>query len=594
MINLKDGLRRHLTLAAYGALCGLIFWLLVRDGEVVGDAQTAAATAVAIAGVILAFTLSGVRSRWSALFAVMCGTIAGGVVWWNLRAGPQADSSAYGTGFVWQYLCLFAALAIALPAYQTVRDEDRRRLPYETLHQHSWGNIVIAMGAGGFVLAVSLLFALWASLFNLIGVKIFGELFAKPVFSAVIGGATVSLGISLAREWSAVMNAMQRALVSVLSVLTPFLAFVLLLFLCFLPVTGLSVLWDTTRHATPLMLGAVLFALLLANAVVRETNGQAPSFRILRSGAAALGFVMLPLAVIAAVSTGRRIDAYGLMPDRMWAMIFTGFAIAYGLCYLWPLIRGFNGWADAVRTANVRLGLALGAVFLLLATPVIDFREISARNQTARLMSGKAPVETFDFAALKFDLGAPGRDALSDLRGIGDHPQAKRIRQEVARIDKTPSPWEAHASREAADAATQTRAALKRMSVYGGKRAIPTTLIDYLSNPDIDFDHQLKACGGTRSRCMAVIADLNEDGREDAVFFRERCTQAEEKPTCWSTTYAYSQTADGWREGLGREGTYFSDSDGSIIKALEAGKLDIVPRDGVELRVNGKRVAGID
>ncbi len=595
MIDLENSQRRHLVLTAAGALCGLAVWLLTRGSGPVGDIRTAAATGVCIAGAALAFTLSSVRPLWSAGFAAGCGAVAAGVVYWNLVAGPQADSSGgYDPGFAWQYLCLAAALGIALPVFQTARDEGRWRLPYAGLHARSWEDIVVAIGAGGFQIAVALLFALWAGLFKLIGVDFFAELFDEPAFIAVIGGVSIALGISLMRDWPSVIAAMQKALMAVLSVLAPLLALVLLLFLAFLPVTGLSKLWETTRHATPLMLGAVLFALLLVNTVIKDANDQLSSARVVRFGAAGLALAMLPLAVIAAVSTGIRIDAYGLMPERIWAMIFTAFAIAYGLSYLWPLVRRFEGWADTVRTANVRLALALGVMFLLLATPLIDFRAISANNQVARLLSGRDAPDTFDFAALKFDLGAPGRDALSDLRGIGDHPQAKRIRWEVARIDKTPSRWEAHTSREAADAATQTRAALKRMSVYGGKRAMPTTLIDYLSNPAIDFDHQLKACGVTRSRCMAVIADLNEDGREDAVFFRERCTQAEEKPTCWSTTYAYSQTADGWHEGLGREGTYFSDSDGSIIKALEAGKLEIVPRDGVELRVNGKRVAGAD
>jgi len=512
-------------------------------------------------------------------------------------AGPEADSSgAYDPGFGWQYLCLAAALGMALPVFQTLRDEGGWHLPYAGLHARSWETIVVAIGAGGFLLALALLFALWAGLFELIGVGFFADMFTKPAFIAVVGGASIALGISLVRDWPSVIAAMQKALMAVLSVLAPLLAAALLLFLAFLPVTGLSRLWETTRHATPLMLGAVLFALLLANTVIKDRSDQLPSARVLRFGAAGLAFAILPLAVIAAISTGIRISTYGLMPERLWAMIFTAFAIAYGLSYLWPLVRRFEGWADAVRTANVRLGLALGAIFLLLAMPVIDFRTISAKNQAARLLGSKVAPEDFDFAALMFDLGAPGRDALGELGNASDHPQAAAIQRELARVYSMKSRWEARTGREANAAAIRMRRALERTPVYGGRRKIPQDLIKYLTAIESGFKDLPNDCADTpKLRCMVVIADLTGDGLEDAVFFRETCEPVSGKPMCWHSTYTYRQTAEGWREGLhGRGPGYFSESHGSIITALEGNRLEIVPREGMELRVNGKRVSGMD
>ncbi|MBB4630623.1 DUF4153 domain-containing protein [Sphingosinicella soli] len=596
MIDLGDGQRRHLVLMVAGALCGLAFWWLTHGSGPVGDIRTVAATGVCIAGAALAFTLSGVRPLWSAGFAAGCGAVAAGIVYWNLVAGPQADSSgSYDPWFAWQYLCLAAALGIALPVFQTVRDEGGWRLPYAGLHARSWEDIVVAIGAGGFQLAVTLLFALWASLFELIGVEFFSDVFEKPVFITVVGGASIALGISLVRDWPSVIAAMQKALMAVLSVFAPLLAFVLLLFLSFLPVTGLSKLWETTRHATPLMLGALLFALLLVNTVIKDANDQLSSARAMRFGATRLAFAMLPLAVIAAISTGIRVDASGLMPERIWAMIFTGFAIAYGLAYLWPLVRRFEGWADTVRTANVRLALALGVVFLLLSTPILDFRTISAENQAARLLSGKVAPDDFDFAALMFDLGAPGRDALGELADVEDHPQSEAIRHEIGQIYRTSSRWEARTRRAARETAPRLRQTFDRMPVYPSGKKLPEGLIAYLVESDDRPPTWLSGCGENENLlCAAVVADLTGDGLEDAVFISETCEIVSGSRTCWNDTDAYRQKADGWHAGLRPGDAYHSNTEGPIIKALKSGKLEIAPREGMELRVNGKLVAGAD
>lgn len=593
MIDLENSQRRHLVLTAAGALCGLVVWLLTRESGPFDDIRTAEATGTCIAGAALAFTLSGVRPLWSAYFAVACGAVSAGIVYWNLVAGPQADSSGgYDSGFAWQYLCLAAALGIALPVFQTARDEGGWRLPYARLHARSWENIVVAIGAGGFQLAVALLFALWAGLFELIGIEFFADLFEKPAFISVVGCASIALGISLVRDWPSVIAAMQKALMAVLSVLAPLLAAALLLFLAFLPVTGLSKLWETTRYATPLMLGAVLFGLLLVNTVIKDRNDQLSPARAVRFGASGLAFAMLPLAVIAVVSTGIRIDTYGLMPERIWAMIFTAFAIAYGLSYLWPLVRRFEGWADTVRTANVRLALALGAVFLLLATPIIDFRAISAKNQTARLLSGKASPDTFDFAALKFDLGAPGRDALGDLRAVENHSQAAAIRRNVMEIDKASSRWQAEMGRNAIAAAARLRKAVKHMPIYPAGKKMPPDLIAYIEQRERYRHDSVDDCDKDGpKKCALLIADLTGDGRDDAVFFSETCQAG----SCYSSNLAFSRTTSGWQNGLGRESRQYSvRDDGSILKALEAGKHEIVPRGGMELRVNGKRVIAAD
>ena len=132
----------------------------------------------------------------------------------------------------------------------------------------------------------------------------------------------------------------------------------------------------------------------------------------LRWSAMALAAVMLPLALVAAVSTGLRIDQHGLTPARLWAVAFIAVAVAYALVYLLALVRGRSGWAGRLRADNIRLALGLCALALLLATPLLSFGALSTRDQLARLESGRIAPERFDWAALRYDFGPSGRRAL--------------------------------------------------------------------------------------------------------------------------------------------------------------------------------------
>ena len=112
---------------------------------------------------------------------------------------------------------------------------------------------------------------------------------------------------------------------------------------------------------------------------------------MLRWAAMALGAVMLPLAFVAAVSTGKRIGQYGFTPDRLWARgRSVAIAAAFALAYLYALVRGRAGWAGtafARPMSGSPIGICLLALFL--ALPIVSFGAISTRDQLARLESGQ-------------------------------------------------------------------------------------------------------------------------------------------------------------------------------------------------------------
>ena len=415
---------RSLLLAVVGAAVALAVQQLVAvapGGPPTGNAHLALATLLAVGGVAFGFVVERTRLHWSLGFAAAAGTVIAAVVYWN---------GGWGYPDNWRLVCAALTVAIAAPLFQAWRDArapgaPRFALAYPAVHDHAWTNVLLFLAALLFVGIVWLLMFLLSALFNLIGIDALEKLLRNDQFGAVLVGGAFGGAVGLLRDRSAVLSTLQRVVMTILSVLAPVLAAGLLLFLLALPFTGLAPLWQATKSTTPILLSCIIGALLLINAVIGDRPEDVSRLAVLRWAAAVLALAMLPLAVIAAVSTGLRINQYGLTPDRLWALVFIGFAKAYGLAYLLALLRARGGWPVRVRIANLRLAVALCGVALLLSTPLINFGAISTRDQLARLASGRTPADKFDWSALRFDFGASGEAAVKRLVTEGKTPEIR-------------------------------------------------------------------------------------------------------------------------------------------------------------------------
>lgn len=256
------------------------------------------------------------------------------------------------------------------------------------------------------------------------------------------------------------------------------LAVGLLAFLVALPFTGLTPLWAATRATTPILLGCIIGALILANAVLGDSP---PDERrgALGWSAMALGVAMLPLGIIAAVSTGLRIAQYGLTPERLWAVVFAAIACAYGLAYLVALLRARGGWGMPVRVANLRLGIALCGLAFLLSTPLLSFNALATRDQLARLRDGRTPAAKFDLAALRFDFGAPGKAAVTRLARDGATPAIRAAATDALKAENRWSARAVLAVRERADTLDA------RMRILPAKVPLPAWLRDGVAKIDV-------------------------------------------------------------------------------------------------------------
>jgi hypothetical protein len=501
----EDWPLRPIVLGAIGLATGLAVHFLVKDQSFrtteLSALRLAELAALLVAAGMFGFTAE--RRSWLAPlgFALVAGAVAAGVVYWN------GEPDAWSGGDGWRMLSLFLALAIAAPLFQAARDAypaAETRLPYASVHDHAWTNVVLWFACWVFVGIVFALMWLLAALFDLIEVEFLRRLLEKQWFGLSLAGLAFGAALGLLREHDAVVRLLHRVVASVLAVLAPVLGIGLAAFLLLLPFTGLGALWKSWVSTTPLLLVCVVGAMVLANAVIGNARDHESKLSALRIGAMLLAVVMLPLALLAAVATGLRIDQYGFTPERLWALTFVIIATAYGLAYFVSLVRGWMGWAAYVRPANLNLAIGLCLVALLLATPLISFNTISTDDQVARLESGKVAPDKFDWAALAYDFGEPGKAALRRLRASKNAAIAKRANEVATSKDR----WEIRNNdREAENREKLTR----NLRLLPTGTVLPDGLRDKISQDGF-------TCLGQDSCTLVFLT-----GTREAILFQDAC-----------------------------------------------------------------------
>jgi len=419
-------------LALLGGLSGLLIYWIVRPDKYLpnldhADLRAAAASFVAMAALLLGFLVERERLGWNIAFALVGGALVGLTLYFNGPFGEGEDG--------WRVACSALAVAICTPLFQAWRGAQpaegplNRTIPYSEAYRHAWADVVLWLAAWAFVGVVWAMAMLLGQLFKLIGIVILADLLDDTWMMLTLSGAALGAGVAMLRDRDRILALIQRVVTTILSVLAPLLAVGLVVFLAAIPFTGLGPLWGATRSTSPILLSCIIGALCLANAVIGEEQPHEARSPLLRASVGALGLCMLPLALIAALSTGLRIHQYGLTPDRLWAVIFTGIACAYGLAYIVTLAHRRLEAAPYLRTANLRLAMGLAVLALVLATPLLNFGAMSARDQVALLESGRVSLKDFDWAALRFDFGRAGKDAVARLAKDG---RTKEIRAAAA------------------------------------------------------------------------------------------------------------------------------------------------------------------
>jgi hypothetical protein len=546
-------------LAALGLAAGLIAHWIIGTGyqAEVSALRLALLSFVSVSAILFGFVVLRTDLIRSAAFALGCGAVAALILYFN------GATSGWSATEGWRLVCLALAIGIAAPLFQAGREGGFRPLSYPLAHDHAWTNAVLWCLSWAFVGVVLLLSFLLAALFDLIGIDLLSDLLREEWFWRPLVGLAFGLGLALLREQRRIVGLLQNVAMLVLGVLAPVLAVGLGLFLIALPFTGLQPLWEATKSTTPILLACAVGALLLVNAVIGNGGDDAPRNRVLRWAALVLAVAILPLVGITAVATGLRIGQYGFTPERLWGLTFVVIASVVAVAYLVSVIRGRGGWAARVRPANLHLAMIVCGVALLLATPLVSFNAISTRDQVARLESGKVPPDKFDWAALAFDFGEPGRKALERLTRSSD----PATRSRAAEVAATKNRYELHQREPEPRYEGQ-------LAVFPAGATIPSALKIRIT-PYI-----------CQEKALCTVF-LQPDGRT-AVVLSDGCTalpsekQSDPKTSCLIFTHTFVFGAQGWEEPeSGREPSAYAGDD--AVTMLKAER-DAIARGDVVVR----------
>jgi hypothetical protein len=466
---------RPWLMAALCAVAGVVFqWLLPEAYSARGSATaTVGATFVAVAALAFVLTVEQRRWWWALLFALAWGLVIGVI------AMTTSSYNRVSSLFEWPFLSGVVAVMIAAPLFQSARDDWQReggdwRLNPARVHGHAWTDAVIAAAALLFIAVAFALAWLIAGLFNIIGIRLFRSLLLSGWFAWGLAGFAFGAAVGMLRERDALVATMQRLVMIVLAVLAPVLAVALLLFLCSLPFTGLSGLWNGWVSAAALTLAAAAGCYTLLNAAIGPGGEDRQINPILHWSALVLALAVLPLAALAMAALATRVGDYGWTPSRLWGVICAGIALAYGTAGWWAVARRRLAFDGPIRWIETWLALGVCVIALLLALPIVDFGAISARDQVARLRAGALNVERFDWTAMAFDFGPAGRSALIRIRDGDANAEARRRAGLALRAT----------TRYDLDFATRTgrneRPLESRLRVLPAGRPLPADAIDHI------------------------------------------------------------------------------------------------------------------
>ena len=410
----------YLVLAIIGALSGAALWFIFEYDVIAENLKPTLATfvlALAI-GFTLIWRLDTLVGRVGLILAQALLVTALTFQFIPIGIKPGAAS------FVFWMVVGAPLLIFLLSAFARASLRERRLFwPYRALWQSGASLLADGLIAGGVGLAAVLFVALWGAAFKAFDMDWAVKIVHSPAFLLPLGGGAAALAGGLARSNEKLGEAVRSILLIGCRIGLPLAALFSLVFTMGLVSGGVDSLEKVPLTPTGLLLALALISELIFNGVYQEGAGKPPNW--LR-GFSWVALVILPIyAVAAAMALWMRVDAYGLTPPRMIALIALTLTAAYTLLLLFGLIseffaKRFSMWMPPVAKLNTAMALVWIATLVLMHTPLLDPIVVSARSQEMRLVSGKTPAEKFDFGFLYFKLGHPGRAAIARLETQND------------------------------------------------------------------------------------------------------------------------------------------------------------------------------
>jgi hypothetical protein len=512
------------------------------------------------------------RRLWASL-AVVAGVV------WGLNFSVVGWMDARWSSRIWApWLLAQAALLMVALAWVQVGLLHRRlrAVPYASLFHQAWNNSMVLGFAALFVAVCWGILGLWAVLFMLVKVRFFADTFTQPLFACLVTGVMLGAGMVMARGQPRSMRVVLQLALAFFKLLLPMLALVVVLFVLFLPFTGVQPLWET-GHAAFLLMGVQLYLMLLVNAVYQDGSAQQAPYPALASALVGAALLVMPLlAGLTVWAVALRVQQYGWTAQRVWAAAAAGVLLLYAVGYAVAALRSRHGpWLGDVRRINPLMSWVVMALLVLLHTPVLDPYRMGAHSQYARLVQGQAPFARAELEELRFGHGRHGLAAMQRLQAL---PQFAQPEQQ-ALIQQVQEASGRHAVRGSAPPAESAKPLAELLPVAPGHASPPADWWAAMDQPD--WRSSVAHCANRKSRCWVLQLALERGGPLNPLV----CRVGEYTPNC----RVYGRNAAGTWERVGQLswGGLDGEKREALVQAIEAGSLQSQPPRWQEVVVPG-------
>jgi hypothetical protein len=434
-------------------------------------------------------------------------------------------------------IVLIVLWLILMPFVQARLRVGRWTAEYRQLFDHAWRNAITLAEAVAFTGLFWLLLLLWQSLFHMLQIDFFRDLFEEPIFvypvTSLVFGCGLHLIGSVERLVSTVLDQILNVfkwLGTVSGVLLALFTLALISRLPNLVMTGQKAIGATW------LLWLVAVVVLFLNAAFRDGTVNKPYPTWIADSLRAVVPLTVVVSLTAIYALYVRTGEYGLSVERVWGFIVAGAALIYSVGYSAAAIKK-GAWFGGVSQVNVVVAIALiGAVSLAL-TPILSPYRLSANSQYAMVLKGrfKTTEKPHDFSSpfhyLRFSSGAYGRRKLDELAHLQNHPDADRIRSLAAASIRLTGPWESAPTETASEA-------LAEMIIYPKGRTLDADLLQLVSAELNDAKRQYLSMLSPECPMAGLFVDLSPDGSVSEEFVLLRGTSG----------LVYQKGASGWRE----------------------------------------------
>ena len=279
----------------------------------------------------------------------------------------------------------------------------------------SWHNFLI-FGFSWVFTGISLgLYYAWASLFELVGIDIFQEVFENQWLFLWVNSILFASAVGLLRSKADIVHSFAGMIHFLCKYILVFLAAMYLLFLAVLPFVGLDAMWDA--GGSKLLIPMAFCVLFFVNASYRYDSLANSPYSLFLNRMIGLAVLLLPFfSFISLYGLGLRIDQYGWNVDRYWGVFVNVALLGVALPYSYGIIRLKERWVSLFPQINIYFGLGLLVALLLVSSPLMDFKKWTISSQLARVSSGEIAPEGLDVEYFLRQLGNPGKEAIKALQ----------------------------------------------------------------------------------------------------------------------------------------------------------------------------------